>query len=207
MQGDLRGQVGAAAEAVDAEPAAWRDAAAAQRAVADDPGTQQGCRVFVVERVRQGVGVCLVGDARVRIPAVEVPTGELRRGAEVLVAAPAVGAAAVGARQPRHADPVTDPETVRTGSHGIDQPDDLVAGDGARPVRREVALGQVQVRPADPTAGDADEYLPGSGHRGRPLDPDQRAGVDRTRRVDHPRPHGDLFQAAHRSGRDLGAAL
>jgi hypothetical protein len=96
---------------------------------------------------------------------------------------------------------------VRTRSDGIDHSDDLMTGNRPRPVRREVALGQVQVRPADTTAGDADQQLPAAGHRGRPVDPDQWAGVDRTRRLDHPRPHGDIFQAAHRSGRDLGAAL
>src|SRR6478735_6330519 len=112
VQGDLRGEVGAAAEPVDAEPAAWCDAAAAQRAIADDPGTQQGCGVLVVERVRQAVDVRLVGDTRVRIPAVEIPSGELRRAAEVLVTTTAVETAAIGASQPRHTDAVSDPETV-----------------------------------------------------------------------------------------------
>jgi hypothetical protein len=96
---------------------------------------------------------------------------------------------------------------VRTRSDGVDHPDDLVTRDRARSVRLQIALDEVQVRPADPTAGDAHEDLPRTGHGGRPIGPRERSAVDRARRLDDPRSHRDLVQAAHGARRDLGAAL
>jgi len=72
VEGDLGGEVRVAAEPVKPEPTARPDPAAAQGAVADDPGAEQRSRADVVQGLRQGVDVSLVGDARVRIPAVDV---------------------------------------------------------------------------------------------------------------------------------------
>ena len=207
MQGDLGREVAAAAEPENAEPAARGDAAAPQCSVADDARAEQWRSVLVVDGVRQAIDERLLGNARVRISAVHVPSSELRCDAEIFGATATVGTAAVGARQPRHADPVTDPEAMGIRSDGIHHADDLMPGDRTRPVWWEVAFGQVQVSTADTTASDPDQHLPGPRHGSRPLHARKRAGPDRTRRVDDPGPHRDVVQAPHGTGCDLGAAL
>ena len=52
--GDLGGEVGGAAEAVDAQTAAVRQPGAPKGAVADDPGTQQRGGLLVAEDVGSG---------------------------------------------------------------------------------------------------------------------------------------------------------
>ncbi len=118
--------------------------------------------MLVVKRRRQSVGIALGRHARLRVTAVNVPAGESRRQAEVLRAAAAECARAVGPGQPGHADPVTDGEPVGALAKGVDPADDLMPGRSAGPVRREVALGQVQVRPADPAAADPDPHFAGA---------------------------------------------
>ena len=71
----------------------------------------------------------------------------------------------------------------------LDDADDLVAGRGRRPVRRQVALGQVQVCAADAAAADAYPYLTGPGVRDVALDPPQRTLVDWARMFHHPGVH------------------
>ena len=84
-QRDLGGEVCAAAEPVDAEPAAGRHRRAVQRAVADDAGAQQRRGLLVVDGVGQPIGERLVDHAGIGVAAVEVPAGEPRVLAEVLL--------------------------------------------------------------------------------------------------------------------------
>src|SRR4029453_1983777 len=100
----------ATAEAVDPEPPSGLHSAAAKSAVADDPGAEQRSGGDVVARLGDGIDVGGVRNARVRIPSVDVPTGECRRGTEVLVAASAESAGSVGSCEPRNADAVANPE-------------------------------------------------------------------------------------------------
>src|SRR5918994_2116209 len=119
-----------------------------QGAVADDAGTQERCRVLVVEAVGHLVGVGLVDDGPLGVAAVRVPAGEARIGTQVLAPAPAPAAAAAGVAQPGDAGPMPRSEAAAPGADGIDGADDLVARHGRRAVRGEVALGQVEVGPA-----------------------------------------------------------
>ncbi len=96
-----------------------------------------------------GVGVALVDDGQLGVAAVGVPSGERRVDAEVLVAAPAEPAPAARVAQPGDADPLADVEPRRSRPASLDGADDLVAGHDPWPVRREVALGEVQVGAAD----------------------------------------------------------
>jgi hypothetical protein len=114
-QRQLRRQVRRRAEAVDAEPARWRQLAEPQGPVADDPGAQQGRRVHVVVALRQPVGEPFVDEAELGVSTVGVPAGEQRRAAEVLLTVPAEPAAAAGSAEPGHADPVAAREPAGAG--------------------------------------------------------------------------------------------
>ena len=109
--------------------------------------------------------------------------------AQVLRAAATEAAGAVGPRQPGHSDAIAhrEPDAVR--AQCVDDTDDLVAGHGVMAMWFEIALGQVQVGAAHAAAANADADLAGPGFRGVALHPGQRAGVDRTARVDDPTPH------------------
>ena len=108
-------------------------AAQTQRAIPDDPGAEQRRRLLVVEAVRQPVGVRLVDQTGVGVAAVDVPAGERRGQAEVLLAAAAESAAAVGAAEPGDPDPVADGEPFGAGAERVDHADHLVPGGHLRP--------------------------------------------------------------------------
>ena len=188
-QGHLRRQVGRAAEPVDAQPSAGGHLRQPQRPVADDPRTQQRRGLVVIEPVRQHVREPLVDQAVLRVAAIDVPAGEGRSHAQVLPTGSAVAAGPVGATQPRHSDPLTDAKPFRSGADPVDDADNLVAGYRSRPARGEVAFGQVEVRSAHPAAGDPHPDLKRSRLGVRQIDEHERTGRDRSRPVDHPRPH------------------
>ena len=79
-QRDLRGDVGAAAEPVEAEPTARRQRGAQQRAVADDAGAQQRRKLAVAVAARQMVGESRGDRGEFGVAAVGVPTGVARSG-------------------------------------------------------------------------------------------------------------------------------
>ena len=54
---------------------------------------------------------------------------------------------------------VTRRRTVHAGSHGLDDAGALVPGNDREPVRAQVALGQMEVRVADPGRGHAHQHL------------------------------------------------
>ena len=164
-------------------------AGAAQRPVADDAGAQQRGGLLVGEPLGQAVGEPLVDEAGVGVAAVGVPAGELRGGAQVLVAPPAVPAGAVGAAQPGDADPLARRRTAsRRGRRASTAPTTSWPGVTRGPAGRQVALRQVQVGAADPAAGHPHPHLPRPGLGQRPLDPAQRPGADRPRAARPPTP-------------------
>ena len=105
MPGHLRHDVGGGAEAVDAE--VRRVAGHAQRAIADQPGAQQRCRLDVGVALGQGKAVAGFGGRVLGVAAIDLVAGELRRIAEVLAAGDAVGARSAGVAEPGNADPVS----------------------------------------------------------------------------------------------------
>ena len=146
----------------------------AQRAEADDPGAQQRGRRLVVEGVGQPVGEGLVDHGQLGVAAVVVPAGEARLEAEVLVAAEAEAARAVGAAQPGDADPLAHREPLGAGPAPVDPAHDLVAGHDVAAMGGQVALDHVQVGPAHAAGADPDPDLARSGLGIGPLAEHQR---------------------------------
>ncbi len=105
-EGDLGGEVGGAAEAVDAEPPTFGEVGPQQRPIADDARAEQRCGFDVVEGVGQRVGVGLVHQRVLGVAAVDVPPGETRVDAEVLASAHTEPAHATRVGQPGDADAV-----------------------------------------------------------------------------------------------------
>src|SRR4029453_18240726 len=91
--------------------------------------------------------------------AVDVVPGESPVLAEVLPPGAAVTAGAGGAAQPRHADPLPLRETVRPCAPSDHPADDLVAEDQRELRLAELAIEDVQVRPADGAGRHVEEEL------------------------------------------------
>ena len=185
-QRHLGREMGGAPEPVDAEPAPLGEVGPQQGPVADDPGTEQRRGLQIVEFRRQRVGVGLVDDGVLRVAPVDVPAGEARVGAEVLATGHAEAADAAGVGQPGHPDPVAHPPPGAAGPQPVDHADDLVARRHPGTARCEVALGQVEVRPAHAARPDAHPDLAWAGLGDGPLDAHQRVAMDRAGPVDHP---------------------
>ena len=108
--GDLRRQVGARPEAVDAQAPPGRQSRAEQRPVPDDARTQQGSHLLARQAVWYAIRVGR-GDGRVLgVAPIGIPPGEERANAKVLGTPPAPCALAARASKPRDAHSVTDRE-------------------------------------------------------------------------------------------------
>ena len=90
-----------------------------------------------------------IDDRGFRVAAVVVPSREARLETQVLVTALTEAADATRAAQPRDADAIADLEARRALAEHVHPSDDLVTRDDARAARQEVALGQVEICPAD----------------------------------------------------------
>jgi hypothetical protein len=182
VQRDLGGDVGRSSEAVDPEPPARWQGRPAQRAVADDAGAQQGRRVPVVEGLGQPVGVALVDHGRLGVAAVRVPTGE--GGATHRFSSPRLQKRHVPHVRRSQGTPIRSPAANRSapGPRASTCPRSR-GRDDRGPVRRQIALGHVQVGAAHAAAVDPDPDLAGSrlGHRQRRRH--QRTAVDGPGRV------------------------
>src|SRR5690606_22229650 len=122
---DLRNDMRRSAEAGETEPA--RIARPSVRAITDQSGAEQRCRVQIVVASRnrhaeRGLGAHMLG-----IAAVDGVAGEVRRIAEVLAPHCAIGAMAAGLRQPRNADALPGNEVRDAGTDLLDIPNDFVA--------------------------------------------------------------------------------
>ena len=114
--------------------------------VADDPRGQQRRRSYVSERLGYLVGEGLLDEDLIGVPSLEVPSGETRIEAQVLVPRDAEAAAAAGVTEPRDADRAADGEARTAGAARVDDADHLVTGRDAASTRRKVALSEVKVR-------------------------------------------------------------
>jgi len=112
-------EVGTAAETVDSQATTGGYGRRAEGPITDDSRAEQGSGLLVRHPFGKPVGELLVGDAAVSVSAVDVPTGESGMCAEVFVAATAVAAGLVGAREPGNADSIPDPEAVGARSAGV----------------------------------------------------------------------------------------
>ena len=188
-QGDLGGEVGGAAEAVDAEPPTFGQVGPQQRPIADDARAEQRCGLDVVERIGQRVRVGLVHQRVGGIAAVDVPPGEQRVDAQVLAPAHAEAADAAGVGEPGDSDAVAYLPARHAEARLVDHAHDLMSGRDAPVPWREVALGQMKIRAAHPAGPHFDADLARSGLGDVLLDPGQGTGIDRAGLVDHPCVH------------------
>ena len=85
---------------------------------------------------------------------------------------------------------------MRARAEAVDDADDLMARDHRHPVRREVALDDVEVRPADGARADPDAELARPGFGVGPFDALERPGVDRRLAAQHHGLHDALPKAA-----------
>jgi aryl-alcohol dehydrogenase-like predicted oxidoreductase len=204
VESDLRGQVSAAAESVDAKsPSGWQ-AGASQRAIADDARAQQGRGLSLLQLLRQRIGETLVGNTEVRVASIEVPASEGRVKAEVLTGRSAVMTGTVHPAEPGDADALTRRETAGAHAAGIDDPDDLVPGGHTRSFGGQIALREMQVGSADTASGDPDAHLTGSGVDDVAFDTDQGTLVGIARVVDDPGAHDRDANVSSRDPRPIG---
>ena len=157
----LAEDVGGGAEPV--EPDTLRLADQPQRPVADQPGAEQRRRLQVRVAVGDREAEALVGDRDLGVAAVDVVAGELRVVAEVLAAAAAVAALAVGPAEPRHPDPLARGELLRPLPRLAHHADDLVAHHQRQLRLGEVAVEDVEVGAADAAGADLELDLAGTG--------------------------------------------
>ena len=139
------------AKAVEAEPLGV--AGHAQRAVADQAAAQQRGELVVGRPLGQRQAEALVGDGQLRVAAVDVAPGEAGVDAQVLAAAAAIAARAVGVAQPGHAEaPAV-----------LGATDDLVAEHDRELGGVDLTVAQVQVGAAHRAGGDRQQQLAGAG--------------------------------------------
>ncbi len=186
---DLGGQMGAAAEAVDAERAARGQRGTQQRVIADDARAQQRRQFLVAISARQRQREVRGDGGEFGIAAVGVPAGVARVRAQVLRAAQAEPATPAGVAQPGDPHAVPDRETPGAvpGSHHLG--DHLVPGRHPRPVHRQIPLRDVQVRPAHPAGQHPYQQFPRARVGTRGGRPPHRPARDRTGTFHPPHPH------------------
>ncbi len=127
----------------------------AKRSKADHPATEQRRRLEVGELRRNPEGEVGPNAHRVGKPAVAIPSCELGRFTQVLVAPPAVVAATARSAEPRNADPVTALPSHDVVCNGCDTTYRLMARDDRQTVWRERGLRSV----ANFTRRDAEAFL------------------------------------------------
>ncbi len=198
------------AEPVDPEASPLGEVGALQGAVADDPGAQQGCDLFVAELLGQRVGVGLVDHGVRRVAPVEVPAREARVEAQVLAPRQAEPADAAGVAEPGHADAVTFAASACSrprAARRCRRPRARGSPDGRRGARSPSARWRsVRHTPHD---ADAHQHLARTGLRDRLVDPHQRATVDGAGPVDGPCLHERRHRRQRRTrsvGRDRQTA-
>src|SRR5581483_5701976 len=94
MTQHLNGEMRRSAKTVEPHGRAGFDSRPAYCAKADNTGTEQRCRVLVVDRIRQPVREIFAHDGILGIAAVAIPAGKERVGAKVFAPFPTVGAGA-----------------------------------------------------------------------------------------------------------------
>jgi hypothetical protein len=127
----------------------WLGLCNPKAAKADNPGTQERRKVLRLHIVGQRISKIGAHKRVFRITAIHAVAGKGESIAEILFAAPAERACAVDASDPRHTGTRTQRKLFRRALD--DLADDLVAGNERVPQRRQIALKDMQVGPADST--------------------------------------------------------
>lgn len=135
------------------------DACDAQAAETDDASAEQGRGVEIVEGFGQGKNEIGAGQRVFGIAAGNGVAGEGWMVAEIFFAATAVGTLAVGAADPT--DAYTGSERDFAPGNFDDFADDLMPGNHARMLRRQLPLNDVQIGAADATGADMQEQVAG----------------------------------------------
>ena len=161
MPSDLRHEVPGGAEAVDAKPLGVPGGP--ERPVADQAGAEQGSGLNVGDLRRQGEAVALVRHGVLGVAPVEGVAREPGPVAEILPAGPAVPALTIGPAKPGYPHPIARTETSGPGPGPLDRRHDLVAKYKGELGIGELAVGHVQVGPADAAGPDPEQYLAGTG--------------------------------------------
>ena len=185
--GDLDGQRGGRAEAIQPQPEAGsrrhigdaRHAAQAQRAIADHAATQQRRGVDVAEAVRDADAEVGHGSHEPRVAAVAVITGERGLRTQVLPVHAALRASRAAVGQPRHAGAVADIPTAHVFTKPDHPTNHLVTGHDRQPMGRQVALDDLQVGPTHGARLDLEQQFARAGSRLGPIHQLERALANR----------------------------
>src|SRR5581483_1780381 len=194
--GELAEDVRGGPEAVEAERR--RLARQPVRSVADQPGAEERCRLQVRVALGKGEAEALVGDAELRVAAVELVAREQGAVAQVLAAAAAEGALAARPAEPGHADALALPEAA---CRRDDLSDDLVARDERQLRLGELAVHDVQIRAAHAAGAHAQERLSGGGNGVGDVGEPQRASG----RIEKQRAHAYTLPETDRDDQTPGA--
>src|SRR5262245_34701922 len=165
MARHLRHDMRRSAKAINAEPR-WlpphRLARHLERAVADQPSTEQRRSLCIAIAFGNREDVTRVGNGVLGIAAVDLIAGKARVIAKVLSPRAAVETHSTREAKPRHADA----DIVAQGFHA---PDDLVTQHERKLRMREIAVEHMKIRAAHAASGDLDEDLVGPWHGNRQL--------------------------------------
>ena len=153
------------------------------------PAQSSGAACSSSKPLGQRVRVALVDNGPFGVAAVVVPSREPGRDAQVLVAAHAEATHAAGVTQPGDPDAVAHREPRRARAARVDSTDDLVAGHDTEPPGLQVALGEVEIGPADAAHADRDADLSGRRRRLRAFHGLERMRGDRPGVAHSPCPH------------------
>jgi hypothetical protein len=192
---DLDRQMGRRTEAEERHALAGLDLGPAQRAVADRARAQQRRRGDVVELIGQMNREVLGDGDRLGVTTVHRPTRELGVLAEVLVAAPAVSAHAVGPVQPAHADAFGGMQPRAAFAQRVHHADDLMPGHDRQPRQVELPGDDVQIGAAAGAHADLQANLARPRIGRVAIDELERRGANRSGTLQHLRLHLVLLTA------------
>jgi hypothetical protein len=150
--------------------------------------------VLVGEGRGDRVGEVFMNHTEVGVSAVDVIAGEAAVVAQVLVAAQAVRAGAIGGKEPGDADTVSFFIGEDVGAGGVDQADDLMAGDDREFGQWEIAFGDVQVGVTDRAGADANAEFVWAGRRVGEIAELEWCGFDRGGLGELHRTHGEIVE-------------
>jgi hypothetical protein len=149
MASDLDREVSRAAKTIEPQSLAWLHIAKAERAIANDPRTQQGRGFHVSGSLRKRIGKILRDDHRFCIATVDVQPREPGIPAQVLQTALTKGTVATGAVEPRHAYAFAEFKTVSSWSSSRNPANDLVTRDNRQDWKIEIPFDGVQIGMTD----------------------------------------------------------
>src|SRR4051812_5524064 len=154
---DLRDDVRSRAETVNAE--SRRVAGFAKRSVSDQTGTKQGCGPDIIEHIRNRKSETRVRDRELRVAAIDGVAGESCARAQVLAIGNAILAFAASPAEPGNPDAIASLKILDAVSDFLDASDNFVTGHERQLWFRQLAIDDVQIRPANRTRADLHQQL------------------------------------------------